>query len=111
MDINFKNRKLEKTFNSEEKLKANYGDVRANLVMKRMAVLKHSPTLTQVPTDRPPRRHQLKGNRKAQFTVDLDGPYRLYFAADHDPVPRKEDGGIDTDRVSAIRILEIADHH
>ena len=111
VDINFKNRKLEKIFNDEKKLKATYGDVRANLVMRRMAVLKNSRTLTHVPTDRPLWRHQLIGNRKEQFTVDLDGSYRLFFEVNHDPIPRKEDGGIDTDKVSAIRILEIADHH
>ena len=111
VDIDFKNRKLERIFNDDRKLKATYVDVRPDLVMKRMAVLKNSPTLTHVPTDRPLRRHQLFGNRKEQFTVDLDGSYRLFFKVNHDPVPRKENGGIDTDKVSAIRILEIADHH
>ena len=43
--------------------------------------------------------------------MDLDGSYRLFFKVNHDPILRKEDGGIDTDKVSAIRNLEIAGYH
>jgi len=36
---------------------------------------------------------------------------RLIFAVHHDPLPRKDDGGIDMQRVTAIMILEIVDYH
>lgn len=36
---------------------------------------------------------------------------RLIFIPDHDPVPRKDDGGIDLAQVTKITILEITDYH
>ena len=55
--------------------------------------------------------HQLKGNRDEQFAVDLVHPYRLVFEPNHDPLPRKEDGGINLEQVTAIKIMEVVDYH
>jgi len=56
--------------------------------------------------------HELKGDRKGQFAVRLDGRWRLIFEAANDPIPRKADGGLDWVRVTEIRILEMAvDYH
>ena len=61
---------------------------------------------------RPPeRRHQLTGNRRGQYAVDLFGQYRLIFAPDHDPIPLDQDGGIDIDQVTAIVIIDVLDYH
>ena len=68
-------------------------------------------TLAQVPTTPPLRRHQLTGNRDEQYAVDIDRQNRLVFAPDHDPILRRADGGIDTDRVTAIVIIEVIDYH
>jgi len=43
--------------------------------------------------------------------VDLVQPYRLMFEVNHEPIPRREDGGIDTERVTAITILDVVDYH
>ena len=53
----------------------------------------------------------LKGDRKGTFAVLLQNPLRLIFEPDHEPVPVKEDGGIDLTAVTAITILEITDYH
>jgi proteic killer suppression protein len=45
------------------------------------------------------------------FSFDLDCPYRLLFGPECDPVPRKEDGGIDWTRVQAICIRSVEDTH
>ena len=79
--------------------------------MIRLAVLRNSPTLADVPVSRPERRHLLKGQRKGQFAVDLVHPFRIVFEPNHDPVPQSEDGGIDLDRVTAIMIVEVTDYH
>lgn len=55
--------------------------------------------------------HQLHTDRDEEFAVDLWGPYRLIFEPDHDPVPRLDDGGIDTTNVTHIRIKEVDDYH
>jgi proteic killer suppression protein len=43
--------------------------------------------------------------------MDLEFLYRLIFEPEHDPIPKRADGGLDWSAVTAIRILEIADTH
>ncbi|WP_446831099.1 type II toxin-antitoxin system RelE/ParE family toxin [Candidatus Foliamicus sp.] len=111
MNISFRKKKLAKTFNSAKALRRAYGVRMADTIMNRLAVLNAAPTLALVPTTRPERRHQLRGRRYEQFAVDLVHPYRLVFEAAHDPVARKEDGGIDVEQVTAIIIVEVVDYH
>ncbi len=111
MDIAFRTRKLEKTFNSAGELQKAYGARMAKAIMIRLAVLKAARTLALVPTTPPDRRHQLRGDRDEQFAVDLVHPHRLVFEANHDPLPRKDDGGIDVEQVTAITIIEVIDYH
>ena len=79
--------------------------------MMRMAVLKAARSLALVPTTPPERRHQLSGNRDEQFALDLAQPYRLVFEANNEPIPREEDGGVDTEQVTEITILDVVDDH
>ncbi len=111
VEIAFRNRKLAKTFNSAGALREAYGDPMAGTIMNRLAVLKNAKTLSLVPTTKPERRHQLKGKRKEQYAVDLVHPHRLVFKPNHEPLPRKADGGIDTDQVTAITIIGVVDYH
>lgn len=111
MDIAFAKRRLEKIFNSERALNRQYGAHMARTIAMRMAVLANAGNLSMVPVTKPERRHQLEGKRTGQFAVDLVHPQRLVFAPDHDPVPRREDGGIDIKQVSAVRIIEVVDYH
>lgn len=111
MDIAFRTRKLEKTFNSAGELQKAYGARMAKVIMNRLAVLKAARTLALVPTTPPDRRHQLRGDRDEQFAVDLVHPHRLVFEANHAPLPRKDDGGIDVEEVTAITIIDVIDYH
>ncbi len=111
MDIVFARRKLEKTFNSATALKRAFGDRMARTIAMRMAVLRNARTLSMVPVTKPERRHQLEGGRAGRYAVDLVHPHRLVFKPNHDPMPRKEDGGIDTDQVTAITVIEMIDYH
>lgn len=111
MDIAFRTRKLEKTFNSAGELQKAYGARIAKAIMIRLAVLKAARTLDLVPTTPPDRRHQLRGDRDEQFAVDLVHPRRLVFEPNHDPLPRKDDGGIDVEQVTAITIIDVVDYH
>ena len=79
--------------------------------MSWMAVLRAAPFLADVPVNKPERRHELTGNRRGTFAVDLKYPYRLVFEPAENPVPRKDDGGIDLERVISIRILKVEDYH
>ena len=59
----------------------------------------------------PGRCHELKGSRKGQLSVDLDGPRRLILEPALNPLPVKDDGGLDWNRVSSVRILGVEDTH
>ena len=111
MDIAFRTRKLEKTFNSAGELQKAYGARMAKAIINRLAVLMAARTLALVPTTPPDRRHQLRGDRDEQFAVDLVHPHQLVFEPNHDPLPRKDDGGIDVEQVTAITIIEVIDYH
>lgn len=111
MEIAFRMRRLEREFNDETRLVRAYGQRRANLIKIRMAILIGANNLSQVPATRPFRLHQLSGNRKGQFAIDLDHPFRLIFQPNHNPVPQLPDGGIDIQKVTDIVILEVKDYH
>ena len=111
MNIAFRNKTLKKVFNSEKELKKEFGSEKARLIMRRMAVLRASPVLAEVPYTKPERRHELSGKRSGQFAVDLKHPYRLIFKPDHKPLPRKDDGGLDLAQITAIKILGVEDYH
>jgi proteic killer suppression protein len=111
MDIAFRRRRLATAFNSERILNMRFGDRMAKVISMRMAVLKNARTLSLVPTTKPDRRHQLQGDRDEQYAVDLVHPNRLVFEPNHDPIPRKGDGGVDTDQITAITIVDVIDYH
>ena len=111
MKISFKNHKLTKTFNSKSLLIREYGLKNARFIMNRMMVLNASPNLSDVPAQKPDRCHQLTGDRKGQFSVDIEQPFRLIFKPDQDPLPRKDDGGLDINRITNITILSVEDYH
>ena len=102
---------MQRTFNSKKALVREYGEKNAKRIAIRMAVLSAAPNLAAVPTSKPDRCHQLKGDRKDQFAVDLMHPFRLVFCPNHKPVPRHEDGRIDLDQINAIEIIKVEDYH
>lgn len=111
MDIGFGNRRLAKLFNEERTLRRKYGDRMAETIMRRLAVLKNARTMADVPVTKPERRHELKGDRIGQYAVDLVHPKRLILEPDHDPLPRRPDGGIDPDQIVAVKVVAVVDYH
>lgn len=114
MDISFRNRKREKEFNEGTQLEKVHGTRRAGKIRLRMAEFRAAASLMDFwpPKSGPGRCHELtQGKRKGQLSVDLDHPYRLIFTPAHDPVPTREDGGLDWSQVSAITILGVEDTH
>jgi len=111
MDISFKNSSLEKTFSEEKRLRKKYGAENTKYIIRRISILRASENLQKVPHTKPTRRHELEGNRKGKFAVDLKHPYRLVFEPNHKPLPKKDDGGLDLGKITAIKILEVEDYH
>ena len=111
MEIYFRTRRLERTFSSDRNRAREYGPRMARVIRMRMAVLERARTLSDVPIVPPERCHLLGGERRGQYAIDLVHPFRLIIRPNHNPVPTREDGGIDTDRVTSIAIMEVVDYH
>ena len=79
--------------------------------MQRMSELNAAVALSDISHLPPPRLHALTGERKDQFSVDLDHPYRLLFVTANNPIPEKDDGGLDIEKITEIEIIEITDTH
>ncbi len=110
MDITFKTAKMEKVFNSERELQREYGK-QAEVIKRRMAVLRAALTLDQVSHLPPERCHELQPLGNGIYAVDLKHPWRLVFAVADDQVSRKEDGGVDKTKVTTIEIRAVEDYH
>lgn len=111
MEVYFRNKKFQKLCNSESVMLCELGKKRATKLQTRLMELRAADNLGQIPKVPPPRCHELSADRQGQLSVDLDHPYRLLFIPANDPIPRKEDGGLDWSAVTAVEILEIADTH
>lgn len=111
MEVFFHTTKLEKSCNSEREMLKNYGAPRTKKLKTRLMELRAAENLAQISRVPPPRCHELTADRKGQLSVELDQPYRLIFIPANDPVPRKEDGGLNWEAVTQIEILEIVDYH
>nr|VFJ63761.1 MAG: proteic killer suppression protein [Candidatus Kentron sp. DK] len=115
MDIRFKTKKLEKDLGSA-KGRTKLGAKRAKLLVRRLDLLINAQTLADLwpPYSGPSRCHELsreKDNRRKRLSVDLDHPYRLIFAPNHDPLPMRDEGGLDWRLVTAIMILGVENTH
>lgn len=87
------------------------GKKRTQKLKQRLLELSAAAHLGQISRVPPPRCHELSGDRSGQLSVDLDHPYRLIFIPANDPIPKKDDGGLDWSAVTAVEILEMVDTH
>ena len=111
MDIIFTNRKLAKICNSDKVARKKLGQRCADLLRQRLdelAALKYLEEIRPFPA---PRCHELRENRKGQLAVDLEYPKRLIFKPEHNPIPIKNNGGLDWTKITAVKIIEIKDYH
>ena len=104
MEVLFSDKKLQKICSDVKLLQREYGQ-NARKIQRRLF------DLSQISPLPPPRRHQLKGDRKGQYAVDVKHPFRIVFVPANDPVPLKEDGGVDLEKVTIVEIVWIGDYH
>src|SRR5258707_546532 len=98
MEIFFAEAKEATDLNDSKRLVRLHGAQRARLIRRRLDDLRAAANL-QVMRTLPGRCHELKGDRRRQLSVDLDGPYRLIFRPAHNPIPEKPDGGLNWEQV------------
>ncbi|MGY6521370.1 MAG: type II toxin-antitoxin system RelE/ParE family toxin [Mongoliitalea sp.] len=111
MKINYQPKKLEKTTQDFKAISKNYG-TRAKKVIQRLEEMKAAENLEILRKIPAARCHELKENFKGYLAVDISGNHRIFFKPDHDPPPKKDDGGLDWTTVTAITITAIGeDYH
>ena len=111
MDIRFRTAKLAKLCNSQKAMNRKWGVPNAKKLQQRLYDLQACTNLAEMPTLSAGHFHPLVGDRAGEFAVSLQGTWRLVFVPEHDPVPRKADGGTDLTRITAITIMEVEDYH
>ncbi|WP_414528703.1 killer suppression protein [Nodularia chucula] len=110
MDIVFNNRKFEKECNNQKLLEKKHGADRAKRIRRRLDDLRAANVLEDMRC-LPGRCHELVKDRAGQLSLDLDHPYRLILEPADEPIPSKPDGGIDWNKVTAVRILGVDNTH
>jgi plasmid maintenance system killer protein len=110
MEITFKSRKLEKQLTDPKELSKSFSQM-ARKVNQRLKDLSDADNLAIMRTLPAARCHELTGDRKGELAVDVSGNYRMIFEPNHDPLPKKTDGGLNWEEVTKIQINEIEDYH
>ena len=110
MQISYKSRKLEKSLTESIEITKTYG-VMAKKVNQRMKDLLAASTLAVMQTLPAANCHELKGERTGELAVDISGNWRIIFTPDHNPIPLKDEGGLDWNSVTHIRIIKVGDYH
>ncbi len=110
VEINFKSRKLEKQLTDPKEMVKSFGQL-ARKVNQRLKDLSDADNLEILRAIPAARCHELGGERKGELAVDVSGNYRMIFEPNHDPTPRKTDGGLNWEQITKIQINEIEDYH
>lgn len=97
MDIDFKNKAIEKICTNASVAIKKYGIEMAERIQMRIKQIKASDSVDQMIQYKIGRCHGLQGNRKNQFAVDLIHPYRLIFMKNGSSIQ--------------VLIIEITDYH
>jgi proteic killer suppression protein len=88
-----------------------FGADNGKRILRRLDQIATAETLAELSKLPQTRVHELGNNRDEQISVDVKHPYRLLMVPGHEETPRKEDGGLDWDRITQVVVLEIADTH
>ena len=110
MEVSYKSKKLKDLFEDPVKLVKRYGSL-SRKIDQRKEELKAAGSLEVMSRISGARCHELTGKRKGCLAVNLSGNWRMIFMPDQDPVPLKDDGGLDWGGVKKIKIIEITDYH
>ena len=110
MEISYKNKKLEKQLTDPIAMIKTFGQLtkKINQRIKDLSAAENLGILRNLPSARC---HELSGERNGELSVDVSVNYRLIFEPKHEPIPNKDDGGLNWNAVTSIQINEIEDYH
>jgi proteic killer suppression protein len=109
LEVFFEDSRLGQTFEIDRDLQRRYGTERAKKLRTRLSGLRAAETLEDL-RHAPGRCHELTGNYAGLLSLDLDGPYRLYFRP-HEETDPKPGGGLDWTKVTAVVVTDVVDPH
>lgn len=104
MEISFINSKLQKTCEDQGKLKAKFGSLQAQRIIRRINELQAAANLYDITQLPQARLHPLQGDRKGQFAVDIIHPHRIILSPLNGDVA-------DLKTVTIVEINAILDYH
>jgi plasmid maintenance system killer protein len=110
MEIDYRKNKLRKQCSSASEIKRAFG-TRAKKVSDRLDEITSSPNLSVLMQIPAANCHPLKADMAGEWALDISGNWRIIFEIDDDPIPKKEDGSIETNLVTKVKINEIDDYH
>lgn len=113
MDIFISDKRLRKVAHDDAACRRQYGVDMAKKIAIRLAVLRAAESLADFwpPKSGPERCHELKGDLKGTFSVDLNQPYRLLFQSTSKPAADEADEQQRWKSITSIDILAIEDTH
>lgn len=111
MEVGFRTTQMAKTCTDPRARQRKFGAERAKKILLRLTQMTAAANLGELMRLPQARCHPWSVGIGDQYTVDLDGPYRLLFEVADDPVPRLSDGGIDVHQVHQITVVEVTDPH
>lgn len=95
-----------------KKRNGKFGPELSRHIQRRLDQLEASESLGAFARNMPGARcHEYVGRGEGVYSVNLTGNYRLLFRPAEDPPPKKPDGGIDIEQVTAIVIIDVCDPH
>ncbi len=111
MKVSYKPKKLGKSVKDLVAIRKNYG-IHGKKINQRLEDFKAIKNLEEIRKIPQAKCHELTNNRKGELAVSISGNNRIIFVPDHEPTPKKEDGGLDWKQVTQITITEIKlDYH
>lgn len=110
MVILFAQKLLKRLANDDRKALAQMGRQRAEKYRLRLSQLSDANCLEDL-RYMPGNYHELRADRKGQWSCDLDQPYRLVFAPLEDPIPADVSGRYVWSEIRGVSILEIVNYH
>jgi len=110
MQVTFANKRLWKVANDDRRMEAELGFIRAKKFRLRLTQLIDAETLEDV-RYLAGNYHELRDDRKGQWSCDLDQPYRLVFTPHERPIPSNQDGQYVWSEIRGIEVIEIVNYH
>ncbi len=104
MQLEYKTRKLEKECNDIRKATRAYGDKGARKLHQRVQELRAADSLEEMVAYHIGGCHQLHGDRKGEYALELSQPYRLIV----EPVL---DSKMEVTGVKVVKRVEVVDYH